>query len=1129
MLCLPASANAQRDLKEIPAADPVAEMAAMSLDTSAAVNLFAADPDIRKPIQANFDSRGRLWVASSEVYPQITPGEKADDKIIVLEDTDGDGASDRSTVFADGLLIPTGVVPDGSGGAYVGASTELLHLTDTDGDGRADRRQVVLSGFGTEDTHHLVHTLRWGPDGCLYFNQSIYIHSHIETAYGTRHLEGGGVWRYRPETGELSVVCKGFINPWGHVFNAVGESFVTDGAYFQGINYIFPGAVFVASPGETRFLQGMNPGSPKHCGLEILSGNHIPPDWSGDLMTSDFRGQRVCRFSLASGASTYSSRQQPEIVTSSHLAFRPIGARMGPDGAIYVADWYNPIIQHGEVDFRDERRDREHGRIWRISFPGRPLDQWPDFESATADQLIAMLESPSLAVRQFAREHLWPKVRLDADTLLRAVAKWRDAATDDQIKAARALEQQWLGEVAGRFERDAFEVVTSGPAGPASRTSLRSASRVAAAGDTLVNNVAMKLASGDDAASRLEAIIMLGNQATTASVKQLLQTATSLEAPVANDPATDFALWQAVRRTQPIWTDAIRQGELSWREVSSGLAYAVTAAATPDAAAMLLEILHNQSPSPTERLAFTSAIAQAGDAGNLADLLSLNLNDISQLDLATKTITALVARTERDRTIPTGAPEILAKHFPTNQSLPTDERLGQSIVTAIGTWNVSEMIPQLLPQLKHKQTPELRSAVFKSLAAFDSPQAKQALLSITKQAAGPESALAVEALATKQPIRSAELAANLFAKLSDEDLAATSLMASLLANSATAKHLPEFIAKQTFDPDRARSLLSAAQLQGASTEITEAIRTAGQLNTATWKLTPELRDEILALAKSGDAAAGEAIYRRSGLQCIQCHGIGVGGGLVGPNLISLGASAQPDYILESLLDPNAKLKEGYNTTTVLTDDGRVAVGIAIGRDAATLQLRLADGKEAAIPVAAIEDERPGKSLMPTGLVDTLTKQQLVDLNAFLSSLGRVPAYTVSTMPYVRTYETLTYSNEANSRLNRTSLDTAATDDPALVWQTITTRVDGNLPISELDQFQPHKESPPISFLRFAVRVDAGQVAKCELPTEAIQVWLDGRPIAVEKLVDTPLMSGVHQIVVGINRQSFSGPWRVLAP
>ena len=155
---------AQRDLKDIPSPDPELERATFVVPEGFEVNLFAGDPQIAKPIHMNFDAQGRLWIASSEVYPQIEPGKPATDKILVLEDADGNGVADKTTVFANDLLIPTGV-EIGDGGVYVGASTELLHLTDSDGDGKADKKRVVLSGFGTEDTHHILHSLRWGPEG----------------------------------------------------------------------------------------------------------------------------------------------------------------------------------------------------------------------------------------------------------------------------------------------------------------------------------------------------------------------------------------------------------------------------------------------------------------------------------------------------------------------------------------------------------------------------------------------------------------------------------------------------------------------------------------------------------------------------------------------------------------------------------------------------------------------------------------------------------------------------------------------------------------------------------------------------------------------------------------------------
>ena len=362
-------------------------------------------PLIAKPLQINFDPAGRLWIASSEVYPQITPGAVADDKVLIVEDRDHDGRADTTTVFARGLLIPTGIEP-GDGGAYVANSTELLHFKDTDGDGKADATRVVLSGFGTEDTHHILHTLRWGYDGMLYFNQSIYIHSHIETPHGVRRLGGGGIWQFRPETMELEVFIRGLVNPWGHHFDRWGQSFATDGAGGEGINYCLPGAYYFTAPDAVRILKGLNPGSPKYCGLEVVSGRHLPESWRGSLLTNDFRGNRVCRFVLADDGAGFAAREQAELIKSKHVAFRPIDIKMGPDGAIYIADWYNPIIQHGEVDFRDPRRDHTRGRIWRVTAKGRPLVQRPQLVGATVDALLDQLKAPEDWTRQQAKRVL---------------------------------------------------------------------------------------------------------------------------------------------------------------------------------------------------------------------------------------------------------------------------------------------------------------------------------------------------------------------------------------------------------------------------------------------------------------------------------------------------------------------------------------------------------------------------------------------------------------------------------------------------------------------------------------------------------------------------------------------------
>jgi hypothetical protein len=178
------------------------------------VSLWAENPLLTKPIQMNFDPQGRLWVATSEVYPQLEPGQTAADRILVLEDTRGSGRADKQTVFADDLLIPTSVEP-GDGGAYVTQNAQLIHLKDTDGDGKADQRRTILRGFGYEDGHQIVHGLRWGPDGRLYLNQSVYSRSNIETPHGLVRHSAGGIFRFDPRDERMELVFRGWGEPLG--------------------------------------------------------------------------------------------------------------------------------------------------------------------------------------------------------------------------------------------------------------------------------------------------------------------------------------------------------------------------------------------------------------------------------------------------------------------------------------------------------------------------------------------------------------------------------------------------------------------------------------------------------------------------------------------------------------------------------------------------------------------------------------------------------------------------------------------------------------------------------------------------------------------------------------------------
>ena len=1018
------TASAQRKLDKLPDPDPASQMAAFNLPEGMEINLFASDPTISKPVQMNWDTAGRLWLVSSGMYPHIVPGAEENDRILILEDTTGDGKADKTTVFAEDLHIPTAVMP-AHGGAYVANSTEILFLKDTTGDGKADQRRVVLSGFGTEDTHHLVHTFKIGPDGLLYFMQSIYIHSHLETPYGVRRLMGGGIWHFNPITHRAEILSKGLVNPWGFIFDDYGQTFATDGAGGQGINYIFPRAVGVTSPGAQRTVPGLNPGEPKLCGLEVLTGQTFPEALQNNLLAPDFRGNRINSYRLKPLGSSYKSTRVSDFLSSSHRAFRPVDVKLGPDGALYIADWYNPIIQHGEVDFRDSRRDHTHGRIWRVTYKDKPLLQKQDYTTLTPENLLATIISENRQARLLARRELQNR---DPETALKALNKWAPTLSTDFHR----MQAMWTYQALNQTPSDLITTL-------AKSTDYRiraAALRVAYHRHYDLQNAAAIAAHAikdKNPQVRLWAVSLLAQIPSPSSVPTALQ---ALDQPV--DRTLDFALWSIVREHQDQWAPLISKGQKPFGNDIKHLLFAMKSLGKPLPLKQVFAALNSNEISPkTRREAFAliSLIGTPDDLSKLMPKLKKNPAILEQLANAAKT----------RKIKPIKNLELLLPLLESN-----NRKTYQQAARLAGLWKLTPARQKLFQAFTG--IPAKRSAAAEGLRLFGDPETIDLFVSLSNKNDDPDTqVLAVKELAQIAPQKAASAALSILAK-DTEGKDPHNLFSIFLKNPEASSALAKAIEEQKIIlPKKIASLgVQRGETSGKPPkDLIAALQNAGDLKPMTQKLSEEEMSKLVArVLGEGNPYRGEKIYRRIG--CATCHAIGGVGSTFGPDMGSIGASAPVDYLVTSLLEPSDKIKEGYHSTTVTEKNGNIHGGMLFSESATEVVIRDFANKKISIPRVDIKtiEIAPG-SQMPAGLTASLREDEFVDLVRFLSELGKEGDFKTTPTPYIRNWQALLPHDRTRDLIGHYGPAIFAEPFKGYQWQAYLSHVDGTLHPTEL--------------------------------------------------------------------------------
>lgn len=1117
LVAFPVVAQNQDALHDIPAPNVEEELSQFIVADGFEVNLFASDPMVANPIAISWDARGRLWVAGSAIYPHIAPGQKPADTITILEDTDGDGVADASTVFAEGLFIPTGILP-GDGGVYVCNSTEILHLSDTDGDGKADTSRAVLSGFGTEDTHQTIHSLRWGMDGFMYINQSIYIHSHLETPSGVKRLGGGGIWQFNPRSLEANVLTRGFVNPWGHHQDAWGQSFATDGAYHDGINHVFPGSAFLISQ-ITPFLSGMNPGSPKHCGLEIISGSHLPEDWRGNFITNDFRAHRVCRFIVKDSGSTYTSEEQTELIKSQRVTFRPVDVKMGPDGAIYIADWYNPIIQHGEVAFRDPRRDHEHGRIWRVTAKGRPLVPRPQIEGASAEGLIKLLTKEEEWTRIQARQTLKNK---PLDQVVPALEAWTAESTLQGAERERqTLEALWTWQTLDIVKP---ELLLEGLAAKdyharsaAVRIMTHWLSRLEPAQEWYER--AKALAVDENPRVRLEAIRLLGTVPSADSALAALE-AFNLE----RDTYLDYALLVTLRDLKAQWLPEVNKENPAFTDNSERLLFALDAVADDDVVPALIHALAKGKFNDAQGLKAVTLIAAHGDAGQAGTVVEQLCSRLEKGDeAALPQWQALVQGASGRGLIPSSGLERVAK-------LASEKKgaIQSHAVQASGVWRIEAARPELNALLASGETPvDVQELAIKALQGLGGEESKTRLLALASTHPNRATRLeAVRALAGMAPDESAAAALALMQSGTSEG-EVKALLDTFLKQEPAINALTKHLEGQTLPVETAKQAARTLSSSGRNVEaLLAAVRTAGGLDALADAWTPEAVAALVTKVKSeGDPTRGEQQFRN--LACSQCHAIGGAGGLLGPDLSSIGGSAQVDYLVESILQPAKAVKEGYHSIIVETTDLETFSGVKIRENDTTLVLRDVNG-EHTIYKDKIDTISEGTSLMPVGLADSMLENELADLVNFLSSLGRLPEWSLGTAKVVRGWEVLQNTPEGLERLFEDGAEVVGPGHEELTWGPAYSKINGELPLADIPVLN-HRywHNKGYSAARFALTsAKAGKVKLVSGSTEGLQFWLNGEQVAPDNLGALDVPQGDSTLTVLVKLDVATAPLRL---
>ncbi len=941
-----------------PPLSPEQAVAKMTVPKGFHVEIVAAEPQIVNPTAMTFDERGRIWIAESVEYPRQSAGE-GKDRIKILEDVDGDGKADKSTVFAEGLNIPSGIAV-GYGGVWVANSPDVLFLTDENGDGKADKREVVVTGFGRFDTHELPNSLTWGPDGWLYGWNGVFNNSHIEYR-GKTYDFTCALFRIHPRTRDFEVFAEGTSNPWGVAFNREGAAFASacvidhlwhlteTGHYIRQGGpdkpYAWPLGSIVDHKHQKR----------AYCGILYFDSDAYPAEYSKSLYMGNIHGNCINVDYLSRNGSTYVGNAKPDFLAANDSWFMPVSQKIGPDGCLYILDWYDRYHCYQDAGRDPEGIDRLKGRLYRVRYGDPPRLSRVDLGKESSQKLVERLASPNLYFRDQAQRLLGE--RNDAE----ANARMKNIILSDASPKRQRMHAIWSLAGAGAID-DSF---------------------------------LLRLLSEKDPSIRSWGVRLAGNKKAVGAVVR------SRIAELALDQSADVRLQVAIASRKIDGADAMKMlvGVLSASDEDELIPHIVWQNLHPlleQEGTKFVNLLEGVelSSSPGFKPLFpliAKCLLAAGESGRksfVALVKRLAVHNDHQWQSAAACLSELLAALNSGQIPAADLASMRSELNPALEHVIAEEDLDVLVWSAWrvkAAWDDPKAIDEVATILENPDEPEeTRIEAVQALVGKPDPRVLAAVGKILREPRDSSSEFRgrlISELAKRSDEAVAKITIQAYPTLEPE---LKPRVVELLTDRASwSKQLIDAVSKNAIPSSALNVNQVRKMLRFKDAELVKRVgATWGSIREERNPKREEAIDRIRDLIADtpGDPYAGALAFKKV---CAQCHMIHGEGQEVGPDLTGNGRNSY-DQLVSNVLDPSLVIGAAYQAVLVSTKDGRVLTGLLAEDSPERIVLKVQGGKRETIAKNEIEERSTSPlSLMPEDLEKQLSEQEIVDLFSFL--------------------------------------------------------------------------------------------------------------------------------------------------